>query len=334
MSGEIPYVRPGSKAAQAVDEVGDYFVNNPNPTPAELETMVKARIMGHGGDPVTAAASAATARELAGRSPGQEQAVAEQLVGVTLADPARAGQSVMQDTRNAWEAAEQSGGEVDKAGIARDQGKQELADAGAMDTASSALFETKFQGYLDQGVSPDMAAAQAVAAVLAQSTPQADSFSIYGYLTMLVHGNTNYSFNNAEQVDIKGSAIHTHFSTTTYNMGGHDFLVDCDTIKTKSTGEDVRTHSGHAIGRYEGTYYSTALSSVSGYYYRHKFGTLSKAVSGASFIGSGGRVYLAGLDSDLVLWKNKGSANDIRWTVLDLVIFGVLMTTAISHRIK
>lgn len=334
MSGDIPYVRPGSKAAQAVTEVGEYFAGNPHPTPAQLEAMVKDRITAHGGDPVTAAASAATAREMAARNPGQEQAMAEQLVGVTLADPARAGQSVMQDTRNAWAEAEQRGGEVDKAGIARDQGRQALADAGAMDTASSSLFDTKFQGYLDQGVSPEMAAAAAVAAVLAQSAPQADSFSIYGYLTMLVHGNTDYSFNNEEHVDIKGSAIHTHFSTTTYNMGSNDFLVDCDTIKTKSTGEDVRTHSGHAIGRYEGTYYSTALSSVSGYFYRHKWGTLSKAVSGATFSGSGGRVYLAGLDSDLVRWKNKGSANDNRWTVLDLLIFGVLTSRAIAHRLN
>lgn len=334
MSADIPYVRPGSTAAQAVREVGEYFADHPSPTPAELEALVKARIVAHGGDPMTASASAATARELVGRSPGQEQAVAEQLVGVTLADPARAGQSVMQNTRKAWEAAGKDGGEIDKAGIARTQGQQALADAGAMDSTSSALFDTKFQEYLDQGVSPEMAAAQAVAMVLAQAMPQPDSFSIYGYLTLLVHGNTDYVFKNEEHVNIKGSAIHTHFGNTTYNLGSNDFFVDCDTIKTSSTGEDVRTHSGHAIGRYEGTYFSTALSTVSGFGWRHKWATLSKAVSGATLSASVGRVYLAGLDSDLMLWKNGGSLNDIRATPLEVRDFGKKVIRAVAHRIK
>ncbi|GAB1578025.1 hypothetical protein [Bordetella petrii] len=334
MSEGIPYVRPGSTAARAVSEVGQYFADHPDPTPVELEAMVKDRIVAHGGDPVTAAASAATARELAGRSPGQQRALAEQLVGVTLADPARVGQSVVQNTRQAWEKAAEGGGKVDKVGIARAQAQEALADAGAADTTSSSLFDTKFQEYLDQGVSPEMAAAQAVAMVLAQATPQAGSFSIYGYLTMLVHGNTDYVFLNEEHVKIKGSAIHTHFVSTTYNLGSNDFIVDCDTIKTSSTGEDVRTHSGHAIGRYESQYFSTATSTLSGFWWRHKWGTLTKTVSGATASISGGRVYLAGLDSDLMLWKNGGSANDIRRTPLQVRDFLKQKFSSKTHRIN
>lgn len=333
MIDAIPYVRPDSKAAQAVSEVGDYFATHPDPSFDELEELVKARIIANGGDRVTAAASAATASELARRSPGHEQRIAEQLVGVTLADPSRVGPSVMDNTRAAWKTADLSS-EQEKIGIARSQAQQALADAGAIDTASSHLLDTKFQEYIDQGVSPERAAAQAAAVVLAQSAPQSESFSIYGYLTMLVHGNTDYSFNKNERVNIAGSAIHTHFMSTTYNMGGNDFLVDCRKIKTESVGEDVRTHTGKAIGTYESQYLSVAKASISAFQQREKYGTLTKSVAGATLSGNIGRVYLAGFDSDLMLWANSGSANDKRWSVLDAVIAGTLLAFAVSHRFK
>lgn len=309
----IPYVRPGSVAQAAVDQVGEYFRTHPNPTPAELEKLVKDQIVSHGGDSVSASASAATVAELARRSPGQEQALAEHLVGVTLADPGQTAQSVAQDTRKAWAEAEAAtpDGKIDKNDIAREQGRKALRDAG-IGTESSGAFDAKFKEYLDQGVSPDLAAAAAVAAVLAQAMPQASGFSIFGYLTLLVHGNTSYVFKNDETIEVKGSVIHTHFDNTTYNLGSNVFQVDCDTIKTSGVGTEVRIHTGSTYGNYNLWYFSYATLSGSLFGYKHKTAGFSKTISGATYSGSLGRVYLAGLDSDVNLTKGTGSRNDRR----------------------
>jgi len=305
----IPHVLPGSKAAAAVDEVTGYFAaQGPDLDIPAMERFVKETIVSHGGDPVTAAVSSKAVSEMAMKDPAQAQKAAENVVGVTLADPAVASG----DARQRVEAAlKESGTPPDSLSrqqqeeIAFREASAALDDAGAVDTQSRQDLRTRIQGYMDQGAGPAMAAAAAVAAILGQSMAQADSFSIFGYLTMMVHGDTEYVLKNTETMTVANSAIHTHLANTTYDMKANNFLVTCETIKTSSSGEDVRAHEGEAIGQYLGSYDAYAAASISiNLIYKYRWGGRTKSLAGMTVTETLGRVYLALFDSDLV-WDSK-----------------------------
>src|SRR3546814_21194761 len=82
-----PRVLPGSQASQAVDEVGQYFAGQTGPVPpADIESFVKQKILDYGGDPITAATAGNTASTLAQQNPPNAPMVAENVVGMTVAD--------------------------------------------------------------------------------------------------------------------------------------------------------------------------------------------------------------------------------------------------------
>jgi len=323
----IPYVAPGSPAAGAVDEVSAFWAENGgNVSPAQVEQFVKHTLESHGTDPVTAAASARTASLLAEQNPGGAQAAAENVVGVTLADPARAADSardqVDAELARTGKTADQLSRE-EKIALAEGQAKQSLATAGIPESESSGPVSEAVSRLVDQGVAPDLAAAAAVSIVLGQMMPSADSFSIFGYLTMLVHGDAEYNFLNTESLKIANSAIHTNMTGTTYDMSGHDISLYTHTIKTKASKEEMRSRNSLARGEYHGTYESFSPISISFYWLNMaRRGWQTRDLGLASMGISGLRVYFAGYDSDVVLSAKADSERDYRASLLDLYMLG------------
>jgi len=301
-----PRVLPGSQAAQAVDEVGQFFAGRTEPVPpADIESFVKHKILEYGGDPITAATAGNTASTLAYQNPANAQMVAENVVGMTVADPALAGSKAKTGILNDLKNAKGELSPADQKDIAFRHANSQLQQAGVTDTQSSAALQSSINAYIDQGVSPDLAAAAALAEILAQSMPQADSFSIFGYLSMLVYGDTNYSFKQIETMDVTNHALHTHLANTTYEMPGHKFSLLCtSSIKTSATGEYVRAHTASAHGFYDGLYISMTPKAASLNLVNFKFGTMSFGLGGLLVSFAPLRIYLAIFDSDLV-WANR-----------------------------
>ncbi|CAM4332043.1 hypothetical protein BOTU111921_23865 [Bordetella tumbae] len=324
----IPHVLPGSDAAAAVDEVSNYFANQgPDLDIPALQDFVKQTIVSHGGDPVTAAVSSTAVGDLATKDPAQAQKVAENVVGITLADPAVASSNAKERVAAALKA---TGEPLDaltaqqQEDIAFNEANGVLRNAGVVDAQSQQDLRTKIHQYMEEGSSPEMAAAAAVAAILAQNMAEAESFSIFGYLTMMVHGDAEYIFKNTELLKIADSSIHTNLSNTTYNMKANNFVVTCDTIKTSSSGEDVRAHEGAAVGKYLGSYDSYAQKSYSvNLIYKYRWGGRVKSLAVATVTETLGRVYLAVFDSDLV-WNSKVKLKfkDHRKSAAEVRVFG------------
>ncbi|MBO9354459.1 hypothetical protein GG851_10680 [Bordetella petrii] len=304
-----PNVLPGSDAAKAAAEVGQYIADQGADLQLpELEQYVKERIIAYGGDPVTAAASAKTVTVLAERDPANTQTVAENIVASTISDP-NAGVDRIRDNVKR-QVAERGGiGNLSKGEqktLAYDEAAAALRRAGITDTQSYADLKTRVNEYIDQGASPDVAAAAAAAPALAASGPTADSFSIFGYLIMLVHGDLKYIFKSTETLTVGGSAIHSHMKDVTYNVGeGKDrnIHIDCDTIQTSSTGEflNIRLRSGRGVGTYSGDYRSLMSTSFSAYGVATKWGMKWLLIGLYSLAVTKRRVYLAGIDNDMVV---------------------------------
>lgn len=333
-----PVLLPDSAAASAVAETRQFFqVQGANLQLPELEQFIKQKVMEYGADPVTAASSARTVSVLATQNPANAQGAAEHVVGATIADPALGSAKIR---NNVLKELEQRGGAealtpTEQKALAYEHARQGLRDAGVVDTQSYQDVQTKIHQYIDQGVSPDLAASAAAAPTLAQGMPQADSFSIFGYLTMLVHGKVEYTFKNTETLKVSNSAIHGHLGNTTYEMVGHNFLVECDTIQTSSTGENVRAHSGAAIGEYKSQYKALMGSSAGLYLGAAKYGGRWLVLAGMLRTYTGLRVYLAGTDSDVV--KNNISieeGRDHRVTLLSLTSAGIVRASSNSKKIK
>lgn len=336
----IPRVLPGSEAAEAVDEVGQHFAGTGTaPAPDAYEKFVKKTIMAHGGDPVTAATSAKTAALLAEDDPSNAQSIAEHVVGTTLADPSVAAQDasngVTDRLKGMGDKAKNLTDEQQKA-LAFEQANRAAKNAGIVDTKSSQAMQADINKYIDQGMSPGQAAAAAVAAVAAQSVAMADagSFSIFGYLTLLVTGNTHYIFKNKEDMTIANNAIHNHLSSTTYEMAGHDMYVQCTTIKTTASLDTVRAHSGSAIGEYRGSYKSYTPASFSFYLGNFKFGQKSDGKGIWFLTASFARVYLAAMDADMGPIKGIDEKKDDRYTLLKIVNGKYQFFVAPAHMIK
>lgn len=333
-----PVLLPDSVAAAAVAETRQYFqTQGDNLRLPELEKFIKQKVIEYGADPVTAASSARTVNVLATQNPANAQGAAEHVVGATIADPAL-GSAKIRD--NVLKDVEQRGGveklsPTEQKAIAYEHASQGLKDAGVADTRSYQDVQTRIHQYIDQGVSPDLAASAAAAPALARGMPQVDSFSIFGYLTMLVHGQVEYTFKNTETLMVANSAIHGHLGNTTYQMVGHNFLVQCGTIQTSSTGENVRAHSGAAIGDYKSQYKALMGASVGLYLGAAKYGGRWLILAGMLRAYTGIRVYLAGTDSDVV--KNNISieeGRDHRVTLLSLTSAGIVRASSNSKKIK
>ena len=116
------------------------------------------------GDPVTAAVSSTAVGDLAAKDPAQAQKVAENVVGVTLADPAVASSNAQQRVESALKA---TGKPLDaltaqeQEDIAFNEANGVLRNSGVVDAQSQQDLRTKIHQYMDQGSSPSMAAAAA-----------------------------------------------------------------------------------------------------------------------------------------------------------------------------
>ncbi|WP_459617462.1 hypothetical protein [Bordetella sp. 2513F-2] len=339
-----PKVPPGSDAAKAAAEVGQYIAAQGSglELPA-LESYAKARMEAYGVDPVTSAASARTVTVMAERDPGNTRLLAESIVAKTVSDPATIGERIQDNVRR--QVAERGGlasiGKSQQKALAYDEAEDALRRAGVTDTQSYADLRTRVHEYIDAGASPDVAASAAAAPALAQAGPQADSLSIFGYLVMLVHGDVKYVFKNTERLDVVGSVIHTHMKSTKYDMSDYNFHVKCDTIQTTSTNEflNVRPHFGYGIGNYPGEYKSIATSSVSAYLLAGKAGMQWLTYGLYSLSGTKQRVYLAGIDNDVVMYNRgikitNGDAADQRKTVLTIEKIGKGIERAITRMFK
>ncbi|MVW73599.1 hypothetical protein [Bordetella sp. 15P40C-2] len=316
----IPRVLEGSRAAQAVDEIGQFVRGNPDIDPGALEQAVKAKIVQYGGDPVTAAAASRSAAVLAQQDPGRAGLIVENIVGTTLADPnlAASQAAARVDARLRQQGA--PGSEAAHSAIAYEEANAVLQASGVTDTQSSQALQQAVDQYLARGATASQAAAAAVVSVLAQAMPEAGSFSIFGYFNMLVHGDAEYLFKNTETMRVTGSAIHSHLSTTTYKMNGQKLHIEADEIKTKGVSEVVRAHPGEAKGIYGGSYVSWTPLTVSGYGWTTQYGKEQHLAGGGSVSLSGLRVYLAIYDSDLANTRSKISKHDDRVTALEAYV--------------
>ncbi|MBO1111810.1 hypothetical protein [Bordetella petrii] len=323
----IPYVLPGSTAADAVDEVNAFWQRNGgNVAPKELEKFVDKTLRQHGVDPVTAAASARTASLMAEENPAGALASAEQLTGITVADPTRVAATASGRVNADLSKTGKTFGDLsrdEKISLAQKGAMQTLADAGVPESEASGPVQQEVARLIDAGVPPDEAAAAAAAAVMSQMLPQADSFNIFGYLSMMVHQRAEYTFMNTETLEIGGSAFHTHAQNTKYDMAGHDInLRVTDTLKTSSTREAARSKYSLARGIYEGTYESYVPVSYQLYWQNvMRRGIEAKNLGIASLSVSGVRFYVAGYDSDVVIsTKASDSERDGRAALLELIL--------------
>lgn len=321
----IPNVLPGSQAAQAVDEIGQLVQSN-NLSPDALEQAIKQKIIEYGGDPVTAAAASRTASVLAEQDPARSSMIAENIVGATLADP---GLASSQASDRVDARLKEMG--VDPASLSDDQKKTiayeeanaVLTNAGAANTESSQALQQAVDQYIEQGASPSQAAAAAVVSVLAQAMPKSDSFSIFGYLSMLVHGEVEYTFKSTEKMTVTDTSIHTHLSNTKFDMPGHKFYIKATDIKTSGTNEWVRAHPGAAFGFYDGDYLSATPASGSLFLWSNQYGVEQLAVGLISASASTARVYLSFYDSDMVVnkWGISKVKTDNRMTLIEACNF-------------
>ncbi|MCD0501503.1 hypothetical protein [Bordetella petrii] len=318
----IPNVLPGSNAAQAVDEINHYIqTQGSNLTPAALEQAIKQKIVQYGGDPVTAAAASRTASVLVEQDPARASMIAENVVGATLADPALAS-NLAKDRVNAHlDGLGADAGQLtdeQKKSIAFNEANGVLQDWGVTDTQSSQALQEAVNQYIDQGASPDVAAAAAVASVLAQAMPGVGSFSIFGHLSMLVHGEATYIFNSTETLDVADTAVHTHLNGTKYDMANNTLGIYCEDIKTSNRTAWVRAHPGAAFGYYRGSYFSWSPVTLSGYVWSKQRGVEQRAIGGFSGSVSGLRIYIAGFDSDMVTFsKGVPKERDNRVTIIE-----------------
>lgn len=322
----IPNVLPGSQAAQAVDEIGQFVRTNSDLTPAALEQAVKQKIVDYGGDPVTAAAASRTASVLAEQDPGRGAEIAENIVGATLGDPALASSQASDrvDARLKEMGRDQASlSNTEKKNIAYEEANAVLQNAGAANTESSQALQQAVDQYIAQGASPSQAAAAAVVSVLAQAMPKAGAFSIFGYLSLLVHEDVEYIFKSTEKMDVTDTSIHTHLSNTKFEMPNHKFYIKATDIKTSGVSEEVRAHPGAAFGYYDGSYLSWSPLSGNLFLWSNQYGVEQLAVGGLSISASSARVYLSLYDSDLVPAKRSISAvkTDNRMTVIEACNF-------------
>ncbi len=302
----IPRVLPDSNASQGVDAINRLLTGHPGElTSAELEKGVRDTLTSHGSDSVTAATAAKTVTELSeGQSLEQTRKIAENVVGVTLSDP----QLAVEDASKRVNRRIREGGiplaqlsPENKKAIAFEEGQSALKRAGVTDTKSSQALRAKVNSNIDQGMSPALAAAAAVAAVVAAAMFSADasSFDIFGYLIMLVTGDTTITYKSTETLKVANNAIHTHLSNTTYEMAGHNFRIDCDVVKTQQVGDDTRNHSGFSQGNYYGSYDSETPISFSAFAANVKYGKDAESYGIFSLTACAGRLYLAVQDMDV-----------------------------------
>ncbi|MBV7481795.1 hypothetical protein [Bordetella sp. BOR01] len=319
-----PNVLPGSDAAKAAAEVGQYIADQGADLQLpELEQYVKERIIAYGGDPVTAAASARTVTVLAERDPTNTQTIAENIVASTVSDPNAAADRIRDSVER--QVAERGGiGNLSKdeqKALAYGEAEDALRRAGITDTQSYADLRTRVNEYIDQGASPEVAAAAAAAPALAAAGPSADSLSIFGYLIMLVHGDLKYVFKNTETFKVGGNAIHSHMKDVTYEMPPHNLHIDCDTIQTSSTGEflNIRLRWGRGVGTYPGEYRSLVSTSFTAYAITTKWGMKWLLLGLYSLAVTKQRVYLAGIDNDIVFRSRSiGDDKDKRKSLLTI----------------
>jgi len=324
---DIPYVLRGSTAADAVDKVDAFFQSNGGSVaPKELEKFVDKTLRQYGVDPVTAAASARTTSLMAEENPAGALTAAEQVVGITIADPTRVASSASDQVKADLSKTGKTFDDLsrdEKISMAKEGAMQTLADAGVPQSESSGPVQQEVTRLIDAGVPPDEAAAAAAAAVMSGMLPQADSFNIFGYLSMMVHQRAEYTFMNTETLEIGGSAFHTHAQDTTYEMAGHDInLRVTDKLKTSSTSEEARSKYSLARGIYEGTYESYVPVSYQLFWQKvTRVGFDAKSLGFASLSLSGIRFYLAGYDSDVVASsQTSNSERDGRAELLTLIL--------------
>lgn len=323
-----PKVPPGSDAAKIAAEMRRYIEQQgENLTTSELERYAKERMQVYGVDPVTSAASANTISVMAQRDPANTSLLAESIVARTVADPSTVGERIRNNV--AQQVSERGGAaklsQSERAELAYAEASSAYQRAGIIDAQSYADLKTRVHNYIDEGVSPEVAASAAAAPGLAQAAPQADSLSIFGYLVMLVNGDVNYTFNNTETLHVKGSAIHNHMMSTKYSMNDYNFHVKCDTIKTQSTDEflNIRPHFGYGLGIYPSAYKALIGASFSVYAVAAKAGERWLIIGGYSYTGTKQRVYLAGIDNDIVvnnygIKKTNGPAAEKRKSVITI----------------
>jgi len=303
-----PTVLPGSDAAKAVAKVGQYVADQGAGLQLPvLEQYVKDVIVEYGGDPVTAAASARTVTVMAERDPANTQGIAEHIVAKAVSDPNTISDRIRENVQRG--VAERGGlnslTKDEQKALAYDEASGALRSAGITDTQSHADLKTRINDYIDQGASPEVAAAAAAAPALAAGGPVADSLSIFGYLVMLVHGDVKYVFNNSETLNVSGSAIHSHMKSVKYDMSAYNFDIVCDTIQTSSTNEFLngRFHIGLGVGNYPGTYKALMTSAFSFYGGVGKLGMQWRPFTLYSLNGTKKRLYLAGIDNDMVMYN-------------------------------
>lgn len=320
----IPRVLEGSQAARAVDEIGRFVRANSHLTPAALEQAVKEKVISYGADPVTAAAASRTAAVLAEQDPARAPMIAENIVGATLSDPNVAASQAARRVDARLEGSNGNGhalSQAEQSAIAYEEANAVLQASGVTDTQSSQALQSAVDQYIASGATASQAAAAAVVSLAPQAMPQADSFSIFGYFNMLVHGDVDYIFKNTETMNVSGSAIHTHLSTTTYDMEGHKLYIKATDIKTSGVSEIVRAHPGKALGRYDGSYFAAAPATLSVNLWTTQRGIDQHLIGVRSASLAGLRLYLSLYDSDLANTDFKISpGSDSRATALEFCV--------------
>ena len=213
--------------------------------------------------------------------------------------------------------------------IAHEQTRQVLEKFRITDTQCSEQINARTDKYIDLGASPKTAAYAAASSVSARATPKADSFTINGYAYKRVGLKSTYKFNLTETLKVADSVLHGHFKTTTYEMKGQEFKVDCGTIKTTAR-EGERIHANKAVAKYLGSFLSLMTSSVGVFWRTTKWGGFSYAVTGMAMTFAGLRTQLSGLDADVIGGVSKNKAKNLAdATLISLtVVNGKLEATA------
>ncbi len=300
----IPTVLPGSDAARGVDAIGAYYKAHGT---EGLDSAVQSVIEQYGGDPIKSSAMRGAAQELIEQNPGQAEAIAKHLVGTTLADP-----SVAADNANRDVIRQMANDGVNPAKLtpeqqqkyAMDAAQRAIADAGGppMDSKARDAMEAQIREQIDAGASPGQAAAAAVAAYMVPAVAAAMSaggFDIYGYVTFLVHGTVRYDFKAKETINVTDTAIHNYLADIKYDMKGHKYTIDAQTIKTSGTIETARAHTAQAEGQYDGTYFSLTGASGTAFPLMWTTADHQLLLTGAMVTISGLRFYGAVFDQDL-----------------------------------
>lgn len=321
-----PTVLPGSVAEGAIGNIADYFYDHGELDVQHFEGFLKQQILDAGADPITAKAASRTMAVLAEKNPENAQTIAETIAATTLTDPAfisdKARQSVLQSVSSKADLDKLSVDE--RKALAFTHASKALDDAGITDVQSKESLKARISEYIDQGASPDVAAAASVAPLAADGVPKAESLSIFGYLTALVHKAADYTFDSFEYMQVGDSAIHTHMSNVRYELGDNDYTIDTtETVKTTATTTN-RVHPAIAIGEYPGNYKAINGFSGSLHLARYKYG--GHWTSGgvlATTVALGLRIYTAGIDTDLVA-KNYAITDlggvDNRKTLIDIFL--------------